>query len=274
VIDNIGFGLRVRKRPKDEIRKRALELLELVHLEGRGERYPYQLSGGQQQRVALARALAFEPQVLLLDEPLSALDAKIRVSLRQEIRSIQRQLGITTVYVTHDQEEALSLSDRIVVMSDGHIEQIGTPFEVYNTPTTPFVARFVGTLSTLSARVIDASGRRVKVGDAEISVNSPVGASGSEIALALRPEVVRLGEGGGSNRLNGVVHDVAFLGSVVRIRVQLPGDAGILSLDTFNDPGTPPPALGAAVTLSFPPSAVIPLDAKAVAQTLVAAEAI
>jgi putative spermidine/putrescine transport system ATP-binding protein len=274
VIDNIGFGLRVRKRPKDEIRKRALELLELVHLEGRGERYPYQLSGGQQQRVALARALAFEPQVLLLDEPLSALDAKIRVSLRQEIRSIQRQLGITTVYVTHDQEEALSLSDRIVVMSDGNIEQIGTPFEVYNTPSTPFVARFVGTLSTLNARVIDAATRRVKVGDAEIIIDASVGASGSDIALALRPEVVRLGEGGGSNRLNGVVHDVAFLGSVVRIRVQLPGDAGILSLDTFNDPGSPPPALGTVVTLSFPPSAVIPLDAKAVAQTLVAAEAI
>jgi putative spermidine/putrescine transport system ATP-binding protein len=274
VIDNIGFGLRVRKRSKDEIRKRALELLELVHLEGREDRYPYQLSGGQQQRVALARALAFEPQVLLLDEPLSALDAKIRVALRQEIRSIQRQLGITTVYVTHDQEEALSLSDRIVVMSDGHIEQIGTPFEVYNTPSTPFVARFVGTLSTLNARVIDVATRRVKVGDAEISVNSSVGASGSEIALALRPEVVRLGEGGGSNRLNGVVHDVAFLGSVVRIRVRLPGDAGILSLDTFNDPGSPPPSLGTTVTLSFPPSAVIPLDAAAVAQTLVAAEAI
>ena len=274
VIDNIGFGLRVRKRPKDEIRKRAQELLELVHLEGRAERYPYQMSGGQQQRVALARALAFEPQVLLLDEPLSALDAKIRVSLRTEIREIQRRLGITSVYVTHDQEEALSLSDRIVVMSDGHIEQIGTPFEVYNTPATPFVARFVGTLSTLNARVIDSSTRRVRVGDVEIISDASVGASGSEVALALRPEVVRLGESGGSNRLSGRVRDVAFLGSVVRIRVDLPGDTGILSFDTFNDPGTPPPALGTPVTLSFPPSAVIPLDAKAVAQTLRAAEAV
>ncbi len=274
VIDNIGFGLRVRKRPKDEIRKRALELLELVHLEGRGARYPYQMSGGQQQRVALARALAFEPQVLLLDEPLSALDAKIRVSLRQEIRSIQRQLGITSVYVTHDQEEALSLSDRIVVMSDGVIEQIGTPFEVYNTPATPFVARFVGTLSTLSAKVIDAGSRRVRVGDAEIIAQGSVGATGSEVALALRPEVVRLGESGGSNRLVGTVHDVGFLGSVVRLRVELPGDAGILSLDTFNDPGSPPPALGAQVTISFPPSAVMALDAAAVAQTIAAAEAV
>ncbi|HET9614411.1 MAG TPA: ABC transporter ATP-binding protein, partial [Candidatus Limnocylindrales bacterium] len=127
VADNIGFGLRVRKRPKAEIGKRVTELLGLIHLEGRGDRYPWQLSGGQQQRVALARALAIEPQVLLLDEPLSALDAKIRIVLRKEIRSIQRQLGITSVYVTHDQEEALSLSDRIVVMSEGHIEQIGTP---------------------------------------------------------------------------------------------------------------------------------------------------
>ena len=144
VADNIGFGLKVRKRPNDQIRKRVDELLEIVNLPDKGERYPYQLSGGQQQRVALARALAFEPQVLLLDEPLSALDAKIRVALRHEIRSIQRQLGITTVYVTHDQEEALSLSDRVVVMSEGRMEQVGTPFEIYNFPSTAFVASFVG----------------------------------------------------------------------------------------------------------------------------------
>ena len=145
VADNIGFGLQgpqAARRPRS--RKRVAELLELIHLEGRGDRYPWQLSGGQQQRVALARALAIEPQVLLLDEPLSALDAKIRVVLRKEIRAIQRQLGITTVYVTHDQEEALSLSDRVVVMSEGRIEQIGTPSEIYNFPTTAFVASFVG----------------------------------------------------------------------------------------------------------------------------------
>ena len=136
VADNVGFGLKVRKRPADQIRKRVGELLEIVNLADKGGRYPYQLSGGQQQRVALARALAFEPQVLLLDEPLSALDAKIRVALRHEIRPIQRQLGITTVYVTHDQEEALSLSDRVVVMSEGRMEQVGTPFEIYNFPST------------------------------------------------------------------------------------------------------------------------------------------
>ena len=152
VADNIGFGLKVRKRPKAEIDKRVEELLELIHLEGRGDRYPWQLSGGQQQRVALARALAIEPQVLLLDEPLSALDAKIRIVLRKEIRAIQRQLGITTVYVTHDQEEALSLSDRVVVMSEGRIEQIGTPSEIYNFPATAFVASFVGTLNLVDGR--------------------------------------------------------------------------------------------------------------------------
>ena len=153
VADNIGFGLRVRKRPKDQIRKRVQELLELINLPDKGGRYPYQLSGGQQQRVALARALAIEPEVLLLDEPLSALDAKIRVALRREIRSIQRQLGITTVYVTHDQEEAMSLSDRVVVMSEGRVEQIGPPPEIYNFPATPFVASFVGTLNLLPASV-------------------------------------------------------------------------------------------------------------------------
>ncbi|MEO5941074.1 MAG: ABC transporter ATP-binding protein, partial [Candidatus Limnocylindrales bacterium] len=143
VADNIGFGLKVRKRPKDQIRKRVDELLDLIHLPDKGGRFPYQLSGGQQQRVALARALAIEPEVLLLDEPLSALDAKIRVALRKEIRGIQRQLGITTVYVTHDQEEAMSLSDRVVVMSEGRIEQVGPPPEIYNFPATPFVASFV-----------------------------------------------------------------------------------------------------------------------------------
>ena len=164
VANNVGFGMRVKRQPKDAIRKRVGELLQLINMPEKADRYPYQLSGGQQQRVALARALAIEPTVLLLDEPLSALDAKIRVSLRTEIRSIQRQLGITTVYVTHDQEEALSLSDRVVVMSQGRIEQIGTPFEIYNFPATAFVASFVGTLNALQADVVDAAAGIVSVG--------------------------------------------------------------------------------------------------------------
>ena len=136
VADNIGFGLKIARKPKEEIKKRVEEVLAIIKMSEFGHRFPYQLSGGQQQRVALARALAIQPQVLLLDEPLSALDAKIRVSLRQEIRAIQQKLGITTVYVTHDQEEALSLSDRVVVMNNAKIEQVGTPFEIYNFPQT------------------------------------------------------------------------------------------------------------------------------------------
>src|SRR5215813_2664798 len=163
VAGNVGFGLRVANKPAAEIAARVEEMLKLIKLPTLGGRYPYQLSGGQQQRVALARALAIKPQVLLLDEPLSALDAKIRVSLREEIRSLQRSLGITTIYVTHDQEEALSMSDRIVVMNEGRVEQIGTPFEIYNFPRTRFVASFVGTLNLLKGKIIDAAGGRIAI---------------------------------------------------------------------------------------------------------------
>ena len=262
VADNIGFGLKVRKRDKASIAKRTTELLELIGLPGKGKRYPWQMSGGQQQRVALARALAFEPQVLLLDEPLSALDAKIRVSLRAEIRAIQRTLGITTVYVTHDQEEALSLSDRIVVMSEGRIEQVGTPFEIYNFPTTPFVARFVGTLNVLGARVVDASAGRLDVGGQEVRTAGAVGAAaGSLVSLALRPEILAMGDGEPDDvRLRGTVDEVTFLGAVVRIRVTLPGNAGVASVDTFNNPHLAVPVRGAAVTFSFPAEACLVLD--------------
>src|SRR3954452_18155196 len=148
---NVEYGLKIRGRDKGDRRKRVGELLELVGLGHAGDRYPHQLSGGMQQRVALARALASEPRVLLLDEPLSALDAKVRVQLREEIRRIQTQLGITTIYVTHDQEEALSVSDRVAVMHGGRIEQVGTPVEMYGAPATPFVAEFIGTMNRLQA---------------------------------------------------------------------------------------------------------------------------
>ena len=165
VRDNVAFGLKVAGAPKADIDSRVKEMLSLIHLEHLADRYPYQMSGGQQQRVALARALAPKPQVLLLDEPLSALDAKIRVSLREEIRMIQQQLGITTVFVTHDQEEALSISDRIVIMNAGRADQIGTPFEIYNRPATRFVASFVGTLNLIDAKVIDPAANRIAIGD-------------------------------------------------------------------------------------------------------------
>ncbi len=260
VAENIGFGLKLKKQPPDVIGKRVDELLALINLSGKGSRYPYQLSGGQQQRVALARALAIEPQVLLLDEPLSALDAKIRVSLRNEIRSIQRQLGITTVYVTHDQEEALALSDRIVVMSDGRIEQIGTPFEIYNFPQSPFVASFVGTLNLLSAKVVDAASGRLAVDGQEIRAAQPItnGRNGDTISLALRPEIISLDDGSaGANRLRGLVEDITFLGSIVRIRVRFTSDS--VHFDMFNNPHLSLPQRGQQVTVTFPPEACLVL---------------
>ena len=269
VSGNIGFGMKVRKRGKADIAKRVDELLTMIHLEGRGDRYPYQLSGGQQQRVALARALAIEPQVLLLDEPLSALDAKIRIVLRKEIRAIQRQLGITTVYVTHDQEEALSLSDRVVVMSEGRIEQIGTPFEIYNFPATTFVASFVGTLNLVEAGVIDAGAGRLSLEGQEIRTAKAVTSAGAggRVTLALRPEGISFGDGPeGSNRLRGTIEDINFLGSIVRIRMHLGNgtaaeNPATISLDTFNEPHLALPAVGETVTAHFPPEACFVLGA-------------
>src|SRR3954471_15409395 len=160
--DNIGYGLAVRKRPAAEVRKKVAELVELIQIGDAAKRYPHQLSGGQQQRVALARALAIEPPILLLDEPLSALDAAVRLTLRLEIRRIQRSLGIATMYITHDQEEALSISDRVAVMRDGRIEQLGVPEQIYTAPANEYVARFVGTSNRLDVKVVDAAGSAVE----------------------------------------------------------------------------------------------------------------
>ena len=251
VADNIGFGLRVAGEEKAVTVRRVAEMLELIGLPQLGGRYPFQLSGGQQQRVALARALAPRPQVLLLDEPLSALDAKIRVSLREEIRRIQQELGITTIFVTHDQEEALSISDRIVVMHQGVADQVGTPFKIYNRPATRFVAEFVGTLNLVDADVVEAANGRVRLGDVPVALNRPLSArAGERISLALRPETVALGRAEGHDVvLAGRIAEVHFLGSVIRIRVAV-GDQ-ILSLDTFNQPDRPPPAVGAPVEVSI-----------------------
>ena len=282
VADNIAFGLKMRKRPSADITKRVGELLELIHLPDKGDRYPYQLSGGQQQRVALARALAFEPQVLLLDEPLSALDAKIRIALRHEIREIQRSLGITTVYVTHDQEEALELSDRIVVMSEGRMEQVGTPFEIYNFPATAFVASFVGTLNAVEATIVDPAAGTLTLDGHPIRTTSSVkGAAGEGVMIALRPEMITL-EGidgtasNGHNRLPATVADVAFLGSVVRVTTTV-GPATRIEVDTFNNPNLAVPPAGSAVQLSFPPEAALVLAGNITVQEtdrLAAAEAL
>jgi len=266
VANNIAFGLKVAKQPTREITARVSEMLALIKLPDLAERYPYQLSGGQQQRVALARALAVKPQVLLLDEPLSALDAKIRVSLREEIRALQRELGITTIYVTHDQEEALSMSDRVVVMNEGGVEQIGSPFEIYNFPRTRFVASFVGTLNIMEARVVDPDAGRICIDDQEIvTARSVDGAGPGETrAVALRPEAILLDDSDADatrNRMRGIVEEVNFLGAVVRVRVRF--TESTLSLDTFNSSGSPPPARGDEVTVSFAATDVLVLDGPA-----------
>lgn len=251
VFDNVAFGLKIAKLPKAEIEPRVMEMLKLIHLEHLASRYPYQLSGGQQQRVALARALAPKPQVLLLDEPLSALDAKIRVSLREEIRQIQMQLGITTVFVTHDQEEALSISDRIVVMNAGRADQIGTPFEIYNNPQTRFVASFVGTLNLIEAKVVDSSTNTLQIGDQQVKVKRAVTkANGETVTIALRPEAGSMAEGAkGDVQLSGTVSSSHFLGSVIRTRLNVGGTT--ICFDTFNDPAQKPPVAGDDVTLKF-----------------------
>jgi len=245
VADNIAFGLKIAGLSKSETDARVQEMLGLIGLSHLAERYPYEMSGGQQQRVALARALAPKPQVLLLDEPLSALDAKIRVSLREEIRAIQRQLGITTVFVTHDQEEAMSISDRIVVMNGGRADQIGTPSEIYNRPRTRFVAGFVGTLNVLRARVNAADPRHVTVGGAAVHLPQPVATADAagNLSLALRPEALSLTPSDARNvTFAGTVKSVNFMGSVIRIQLAV-GDEAI-SFDMFNSPTLVPPSVG------------------------------
>lgn len=258
---NIGFGLKIAGRNRSEITPRVEEMLKLIHLSDKGKRYPAQLSGGQQQRVALARALAIQPQLLLLDEPLSALDAKIRVSLRTEIRQIQRHTGITTIYVTHDQEEAMSLSDRIVVMSEGRIEQIGTPFEIYNFPKTQFVASFVGTLNQLRANVADPTMGKLDVeGQTIYAAGALSEKKGDAVAIYLRPEMIGVDGMGGTdfNRLEGVIEDTMFLGSIVRTRVRL--QSNVFSFDTFNNPQLKLPQHNDKITVMFPREAVLVLQ--------------
>ena len=218
VADNVAYGLVNRKMPRTQVRERVGELLRLVGLPGSQDKYPAQLSGGQQQRIALARALATKPGLLLLDEPLSALDAIVRVHLRQEIRSLQRQLGVTTIMVTHDQEEALAVTDRIVVMNHGVIEHVGTPMEVYRDPGTPFVADFVGRINVLPARLVE--GQRLLFADTPFHCPHQ-GAPGSEVKVYLRPEDVlaRPIAPGDSNVFEAQIEKIEFLGSYCLVQV-------------------------------------------------------
>jgi len=261
VAQNIGFGLRIRKESEDVIKNRVSEMLALIHLEQHASKYPYQLSGGQQQRVALARALANHPQVLLLDEPLSALDAKIRVSLRSEIRAIQKKLGITAIFVTHDQEEALSISDRIVVMYEGKIEQVGSPFEVYNFPQTAFVANFVGTLNTASAEVVDPEKGILKMDGVQLvsAENLKNRRKGDAIKFSVRPERFSFAsEIKKDNVLDCTIENITFLGSVVRIQIKIGSTK--FNMDTFNNPFLELPKIGAKDQVTCSREAVLVLD--------------
>jgi iron(III) transport system ATP-binding protein len=228
VLDNVAFGLRIAKVDRRQVQDRVARVLEAVGLTGLEQRHPGQLSGGQQQRVALARSLVVEPAILLLDEPLSNLDAKLRERMRVELKSLQRRMGLTFIYVTHDQAEAMALSDRIVVFDRGEVQQIGEPREIYEHPANLFVADFMGLINRLPAVLVEqADGiARVRVGSQELSAAiGPQAAGAAGVAtVVIRPEAIRLAHGGaGENRLVGTVVDVTFLGNIIDYQVDIGG---------------------------------------------------
>jgi putative spermidine/putrescine transport system ATP-binding protein len=250
---NVEFGLRIRGKSKSDRAKPVDDLLELVGLAHAVDRYPHQLSGGMQQRVALARALAIEPRVLLLDEPLSALDAKVRVQLREEIRRIQLELGITTLYVTHDQEEALAISDHVAVMYGGVIEQMGTPAEMYTAPATPFVAEFIGTMNRLDSTVVDGGTGEVEHSGMRLLVDAARGRrNGERVLVLIRPESLELEaatNGGAPNSFTGEVLTQTFLGPVTRLKVSGSGTSLIADMSTARAAALP---VGARVVAKIP----------------------
>lgn len=219
VFDNVSYGLRVKKKSKDEIEKRVKQALSLMQLEGMEKRFPNQMSGGQQQRVAVARALVMNPEVLLLDEPLSNLDAKLRENVRVELRQIQQKMGLSTIYVTHDQSEALSMSDAIVVLKDGIVHQVGTPQEIYFEPKTAFVADFIGTTNLISLKA--ESGNRVTYGGVSFASSNPV-KEGVEYVASVRPESAGLSKDPVENQVNlkARITNTMFLGEKVRYFLQ------------------------------------------------------
>jgi putative spermidine/putrescine transport system ATP-binding protein len=256
-LDNVGFGLRMRKMGSAARRKRADELLDMVGLSDQARQYPHQLSGGQQQRVALARALAIEPRVLLLDEPLSALDAKVRLQLREQIRTLQQRLGTTTLFVTHDQEEALSMADRVGVMRQGRLEQIAAPDELYDHPATAFVAEFVGVMNRVPGEM--AGDGMVTVLGATCPVQGHGGQDGGletpstgPVDVLVRPEglTMQVAEHG-----NGIVTTRTFLGSVTRVAVMLSGDVTVQIDKASSEAAALAP--GTSVSVTVPPEPVL-----------------
>ena len=261
--ENIAFGMRTRHIPRDLIKRRCAELLDLVGLAEMARRYPHQLSGGQQQRVALARALAVEPKVLLLDEPLSALDAKVRVSLRNEIRRIQQQLKMTAIYVTHDQEEALAISDRIAVMNGGKIQQLDEPEEIYSHPRTAFAATFVGASNQFKGILESAAEGRCRTGDYTLRIAPQTTLQdGEAVLIVVRPEELTIQRANASaapqangtiNSIRGVIDLRTFLGPFTRFHVHV-ADAIILTADVPSQQARGYES-GQEVVLSFPPEA-------------------
>jgi putative spermidine/putrescine transport system ATP-binding protein len=223
VAENIDYGLRARKIDADKRKKRVDRMLELVGLSVKAKAYPHQLSGGQQQRVALARALAIEPRVLLLDEPLSALDAQVRGQIREEIRRIQLELGITTLFVTHDQEEAMAISDRVGVMSHGKLEQIDTPIGLYNAPATPFVASFVGQANRIPAQITAKGKARVLNQKVNISENAGNFEEGQSVNVIIRPELLEIVSESDTDATRGIVALKSFLGPMTKIGIAVEG---------------------------------------------------
>ncbi|MGH2752066.1 MAG: ABC transporter ATP-binding protein [Actinomycetota bacterium] len=260
VSQNVAFGLRFSKPSKDEVRRRVRDALVLVQLEKFGDRRPHQLSGGQQQRVALARALILNPSVLLLDEPLGALDAKLRKSLQIELKALQEQVGITFVYVTHDQEEALTMSDRLAVMSEGEIEQIGTPQQVYDEPSSLYVADFLGVSNTMPGVALGANGTagcRVKLGDYELLAGTGDLQARGEVVVVVRPERVHLETEAstGANHVPGMVERVVYVGAISQVMVRLPFDRS-LQVMVPNQGQEESLRSGVTVSVRIPPDAL------------------
>jgi spermidine/putrescine transport system ATP-binding protein len=259
VYDNIAFGLRMRKVPEAEVRRRVAEKLELINLAGYERKHPHQLSGGEKQRVAIARSLIIEPTVLLLDEPLGALDLKLREHMKAELKAIQHRVRTTFVYITHDQGEALAMSDHVAVMSRGRLQQVGTPTEVYETPRAAFVAHFVGENNGLAGQVLSQDGAGhavVETAEGRLTArNAGAVAAGAPGLVFVRPEKLVLaapgdGEGGARNRLGGTVREIYYEGVLVRARVVLPSGRE-LSVTIPTVSGATLPAVGQAVTVAF-----------------------
>ncbi|MFC1714757.1 ABC transporter ATP-binding protein [Candidatus Poribacteria bacterium] len=256
VFRNIAYGLTIRKMPKGEITEKVKNMLATMGLEGMGNRVPAELSGGQQQRVALARALITEPKVLLLDEPLSNLDAKLRVQTRMEIRERQRELGITSIYVTHDQEEAMSISDRVIIMNEGRIEQIGTPEEIYTRPKTHFVADFIGRANFIEAEVREVrdSVAVVSALGAILNVHSFNGISAGDTgSLVVRPEAIEL-VSADAGKYKGVIRYATYLGASITYQVEINGN--VLTVDVTNPRPGPAFPSGTQVGVDFQEEAV------------------